>query len=74
MSVYTKKCEEKVPETLTAENLETLEICRMEYEKKYDYFVRASIIPFLATWYEQGEKNKKIFFLTWKIAIKRKVA
>ena len=23
MSVYTKKCEEKVPETLTAENLET---------------------------------------------------
>lgn len=46
----------------------------MEYEKKYDYFVRASIIPFLATWYEKGEKNKKIFFLTWKIAIKRKVA
>ena len=45
----------------------------MEYEKKYDYFVRGSIIPFLATWYEQGERNN-FFFLTWKIAIKRKVA
>ena len=59
MSVYTKKSEEKVLETLTAENLENLEICRMEYEKKYDYIVRGSIIPFPATWYEQGERNKK---------------
>ena len=41
----------------------------MEYEKKYDYFVRGSIIPFLATWYEQGER-KYIFFLTWKTAVK----
>ena len=69
-----RNAEEKVPETLTAENLENLETCRMEYEKKYNYFVRGSIIPFLATWYEQGKRNKKFFFLTWKIAIKRKVA
>ena len=40
MSAYTKKCGEKVPETLIAENLENLETCRMEYEKKYDYFVK----------------------------------
>ena len=33
MSAYTKKCEEKVPETLTAENLENLETCRMEYKR-----------------------------------------
>jgi len=46
----------------------------MEYEKEYDYIVRGSIIPFLATWYEQGGRNKKTFFSTWKIAIKRKVA
>ena len=32
----------------------------MEYE--YDYVVRGSIIPFLATWYEQGGRNKKYFF------------
>ena len=63
MSAYTKKCGEKAPETLTAENLENLETCRMEYEKKYDYFVRGSIIPFLATWYEQGERNKFFFNL-----------
>ena len=73
MSAYTKKCEEKVSETLSAENLENLETCRMEHEKEYDYFVRGSIIPFLATWYEQGGRNK-FFFSTWKIAIKRKVA
>ena len=34
----------------------------MEYEKKYDYIVRGSIIPFLATWHKQGERNKKYFF------------
>ena len=57
-----RNAEKKVPETLTAENLENLETCKMEYEKKYDYFVRGLIIPFLATWYEQGERNKKYFF------------
>ena len=46
----------------------------MEYEKEYDYIVRGSIIPFLATWYEQGRRKKNFFFSTRKIAIKRKVA
>ena len=52
----------KSQKPLTAESLENLETCRMEYEKKYDYFVRGSIIPFLATWYEQGERNIYFFF------------
>ena len=43
------------------------------YEKKYYYIVRGLIIPFFVTWYEQGRTNKN-FFLTLKIAIKRKVA
>ena len=46
----------------------------MEDEKEYDYIVRGSIIPFHATWYEQGGRNKKYIFSTWRIAIKRKVA
>ena len=74
MSAYTTKCEEKVSDALTAENLENLKICRMEDEKEYDYIVRGSIIPFHATWYEQGGRNKKYIFSTWRIAIKRKVA
>ena len=72
MSAYTKKCGEKVPETLTAKKVENLETCRMEYEKKYNFFVRGSIIPFLATWYEQGERNKKIFFFNLENSNKKK--
>ena len=74
MSAYTKKCEEKVSEAVTAENLENFKICRMEDENEYEYILRGSIIPFRATWYEQGERNKIYIFSTWRIAIKRKVA
>ena len=52
---------EVVAEASTAENLENLETCKMEYEKEYDYIVRGSIIRSRATWYEHGERNTKYF-------------
>ena len=58
-----RKCEEKVAEASTAENLENLETCKMEYEKEYDYIVTGSIIRSRATWYEHGELRNTKYFL-----------
>ena len=56
-----KKCEERIAQSPTQENLANLESAKAEYEKEYDYIVRGSIIRSRATWYEQGERNSKYF-------------
>ena len=40
--------------------------------RKYNYFVRGSIIPFLATWHEQSERNKIFFFFNLENSNKKK--
>ena len=44
----------------------------MEDEKEYDYIVRGSIIPFRATWYEQGGRNKIYIFFNLENSNKKK--
>ena len=52
-----KICEEKIAESPTPENLANLESAKTEYEKKYDYIVRGSIIRSRATYGLNKEKE-----------------
>ena len=45
----------------SSENLENLEACKTVYKKEYGYVVRWPIIRSCAEWYEQGERNTKLF-------------
>ena len=44
-----------------SENVEQLEILKMEYDSIYEELSRGAIIQSKATWYEKGEKSNKYF-------------
>ena len=53
--------EEKCGNNPATENIEQLEILKLEHENIYEEFSKAVIIPSKATWYEKGEKSNKYF-------------
>ena len=56
-----KVLEEKCGNNPTTENIEKLEILRLEHENIYEEFSKGAIIRSKATWYEKGEKSNKYF-------------
>ena len=53
--------EEKCDNNPTTENIEQLEILKLEHENIYEEFSKGAIIRSKATWYEKGEKSNKYF-------------
>ena len=53
--------EEKCGNNPTTENIEQLEILKLEHENIYEAFSKGAIIRSKATWYEKGEKSTKFF-------------
>ena len=56
-----KVLEEKCGNNPTTENIEQLEILKLEHENIYEEFSKGAIIRSKATWYEKGEKSNKYF-------------
>ena len=56
-----KVLEEKCGNNPTTENIEQLEILKLEHENIYEAFSQGAIIRSKATWYEKGEKSNKYF-------------
>ena len=56
-----KVLEEKCGNNPTTENIEQLEILKLEHENIYEAFSKGAIIHSKATWYEKGEKSIKYF-------------
>ena len=56
-----KVLEEKCGNNPTTENIEQLEILKLEHENSYEEFSKGAIIRSKATWYEKGEKSNKYF-------------
>ena len=54
-----KVLEEKCGNNPTTENIEQLEILKLEHENIYEEFSKGAIIRSKATWYEKGEKSNK---------------
>ena len=54
-----KVLEEKCGNNPTTENIEQLEILKLEHENIYKEFSKGAIIRSKATWYEKGEKSNK---------------
>ena len=52
-----KVSEEKGSNYPTTENIEQLEILKLEHENIYEELSKGAIIRWKATWYEKGEKN-----------------
>ena len=52
-----KVSEEKDSNYPTTENIEQLEILKLEHENIYEELSKGAIIRWKATWYEKGEKN-----------------
>ena len=55
-----KVLEEKCGNNPTTENIEQLEILKLEHENIYEEFSNGAIIRSKATWYEKGEKKTNI--------------
>ena len=53
--------EEKCGNNTTTENIEQLEILKLEHENIYEEISKGAIIRSKATWYEKGEKSNKYF-------------
>ena len=53
--------EEKCDNNPNTENIEQLEILKLEHENIYEAFSQGAIIRLKATWYEKGEKSNKYF-------------
>ena len=53
--------EEKCSNYPTTENIEQLEILKLEHENIYEEISKGAIIRSKATWYEKGEKSNKYF-------------
>ena len=53
--------EEKCDNNPNTENIEQLEILKLEHENIYEEFSKGAIIRSKATWYEKGEKSNKYF-------------
>ena len=56
-----KVLEEKCGNNPTTENIEQLEILKLEHENIYEAFSKGAIIRSKATWYEKREKSNKYF-------------
>ena len=56
-----KVLEEKCDNNPNTENIEQLEILKLEHENIYEAFSQGAIIRSKATWYEKGEKSNKYF-------------
>ena len=53
--------EEKCGNNPTTENIQQLEILKLEHENIYEELTKGTIIRSKATWYEKGEKGNKYF-------------
>ena len=56
-----KTCEENCGRCPSPENLEQLEILKLEYNGIYENLSQGAIVRSRATWYEKGEKSNKYF-------------
>ena len=56
-----KTCEENCGRCPSLENLEQLEILKLEYNSIYENLAQGAIVRSRATWYEKGEKSNKYF-------------
>ena len=56
-----KTCEENCGRCPSPENLEQLEILKLEYNGIYENLSQGVIVQSRATWYEKGEKSNKYF-------------
>ena len=56
-----KTLEENCSRCPSSENVEQLEILKMEYNSIYEELARGAIIQSKATWYDKGEKSNKYF-------------
>ena len=54
-----KTLEENCSRCPSSENVEQLEILKMEYDSIYEDLSRGAIIRSKATWYEKGEKSNR---------------
>ena len=56
-----KVMEEKCSNYPTTENIEQLEILKLEHDNIYEELPKGAIIRSKATWHEKGEKSNKYF-------------